>query len=662
MATKFSDIIAARESNPDTRVPDEIIAIRDTTPGVTDQLYTNNVIDALGGVDRMPWWLAGDDGLKYSNSPTIPTLPMVLKALGLTDDDPKKKKGARTAARKFVEDWKHKRKEWEEIIKENKLLGEHGWKTVEDMWKRANIDLMNDDIKAAREQAMAEAPLDFGLFTLPNIPGSTTLTKIAFPRATERLASTGTVEPQDVALDLGNIGMMSIPGSGFVGLGGAIARRAAPSAVLSARKAADALRASNSALLSVLPGIGGAAVNTAGNTVVPLASEVLDDIVYDPGEGMDDRANFSVGDVILGGAINQGVNRGLVQMVGPLADKYSGQLASGAGAKKVREILSNIGRSRAQMGKDFANDVALKTSVPVVRISNPGTTLTPGEVDALKMGSSIIPEGVSVEDYIDAKKLQKVLGLIDDGTLTLSDYGAAAGKRSTAAKKALIEGAEGFEKDAKELAEKALEMDAPAAKRAFSNAAGLQSEAEIWRNLAENGKNVTELAPHDIIAGIKGLPDLPQGAAMSVDEVSDAFLKHPELINYMFWKNAPLSRKVENVVHQAWPSLVINEAGRSKFAREVADVVKEDIDSNREESKNQAKKVGVAKVLKAGNKDNSLTADDQKYLGIIADNPDVMISGLSDLAENDKFKLWLITRGNDLLRGTEAHRPLWKVE
>ncbi|SHI35381.1 hypothetical protein [Fibrobacter sp. UWP2] len=660
MATKFSEIIAARESNPKTPVPDEILAIRDTTPGVTDQLYTNNVIDAFGGTDKMPWWLTGDDGIKYSRDPVIPTLPMILKALGLTDDDPKKVKNARSAARKFVEDWKSKKDNWKEIIMENNLLGERGWETVKDMWKRANIDLMNEDIKAARLKAMEDAPLDYGLFTLPNIPGSTTLTKIAFPRATERLANTGSVEPQDVALELGNIGLMSIPGSGFVKAGGAIARHAVPSAVLKAKKAADELRKSSSAVASTLPGLAGAAANTAGNAVVPLTSEILDDVVYDQGEGMDERANFSVGDVLLGTAVNQAVNRGLLQMAGPLADKYSGALARGAGARKVRDILSNLGKSKAELGNAFANDIRLNNTQLVRPFTN-GTAITPGELRALQNGRNIIPEGMNLEDVMNNMELAKVLDAVHNGTITFKDAKAInnAVKRATEdAKKVVMgEAKEMSAADAEKAAQYALETGD------FSGLVKRNSDVNIMNDIANSGRLAPGLKPSDILNGLEAVQDLASKQALGKKTVEEAFLKHPELFNYAYWKNgASKTDKLFNALNQAEASLVVNEAGRSKFAREVADVVKEDIDSNREESKNQAKKAGVARVLDAGNKAQTLSADDHKYLQLIADNPDVMTVGLSDPAENDKFKLWLITGGNDLLRGTEAHRPLWKVE
>lgn len=52
-----------------------------------------------------------------------------------------------------------------------------------------------------------------------------------------------------------------------------------------------------------------------------------------------------------------------------------------------------------------------------------------------------------------------------------------------------------------------------------------------------------------------------------------------------------------------------------------------------------------------------LDETDRKYLQQVIDNPDMM-----KFSNDTGFKLWLMTRGNDLLRGTTYHRPTWEVE
>jgi 2-oxoglutarate ferredoxin oxidoreductase subunit alpha len=56
----------------------------------------------------------------------------------------------------------------------------------------------------------------------------------------------------------------------------------------------------------------------------------------------------------------------------------------------------------------------------------------------------------------------------------------------------------------------------------------------------------------------------------------------------------------------------------------------------------------------------ALTPRDEKYLQAVADDPSIVQFGF---AENpDDFKLWLLERGHDLLKGTGAHRPVWEIE
>ena len=47
---------------------------------------------------------------------------------------------------------------------------------------------------------------------------------------------------------------------------------------------------------------------------------------------------------------------------------------------------------------------------------------------------------------------------------------------------------------------------------------------------------------------------------------------------------------------------------------------------------------------------------DKKYLQMVIDNPDILKT-----STDTGFKMWLVTRGNDLLRGTSYHRPAWDI-
>ena len=121
------------------------------------------------------------------------------------------------------------------------------------------------------------------------------------------------------------------------------------------------------------------------------------------------------------------------------------------------------------------------------------------------------------------------------------------------------------------------------------------------------------------------------------------------------------------------PTLIVNRYGKDKDANyalnmaggalaavdgpNVAQTVKDVREKEHQEPKDRKtkKQVEAVKGTTLG-----LTPRDEKYLQAVADDPSIVQFGF---AENpDDFKLWLLERGHDLLKGTGAHRPLWEIE
>lgn len=121
------------------------------------------------------------------------------------------------------------------------------------------------------------------------------------------------------------------------------------------------------------------------------------------------------------------------------------------------------------------------------------------------------------------------------------------------------------------------------------------------------------------------------------------------------------------------PTLIVNRYGKDKDADyalnasgavlgafnapNVAQMVKDVREKEHHEPKDRKtkKQVETVKGTTLG-----LTPRDEKYLQAVADDPSIVTVGY---AENpDDFKLWLLERGHDLLKGTGAHRPLWEIE
>ena len=430
---KISDIINARSQ--DNVVPERIRAARDTTTGATDELYSNNVIEALGGDKNLPNWIKD---VKTVKNPTIPVVGEIVKVLGLDDDEGAKQGKGRTAVDKFIEDFPKMQKDWKETVEEDEKWGKRGWETVKKIWKDAVHDKMLEDINTERAKAVDDAESVIG----PKFPGSTAIstfiTKLLLPRTTERVANTGDFQAKDLALDVGENLAMAVPGAMWTGapvkaaslvgkgmakagLGNTAASRVLANLPGHVTNLSNKLAKSWGSNLpgTVALGVGKTARNFAGNAVVPFAMEGADDIAYDEGEGMDERADFSAGDALTGAITNQVVNRSLARLGQGLIPEAAGSVEVRSPAVlKMRQILRSLGESSHKSGDDFANSVRATASSP----ARPAGTYTAGEVGQFRNGAGAIDDGmfaITPEEKADANIASAVLDAIDNGDLKL---------------------------------------------------------------------------------------------------------------------------------------------------------------------------------------------------------------------------------------------------
>lgn len=418
---KISDIINARSQ--DNVIPERVRAARDTTTGATDELYTNNVIEALGGDSNLPNWIKD---VKTVKNPTIPVIGEIVKVIGLDDDEGAKQGKGRTAVDKFIEDFPKFQKDWKDAVEGDEKWGKRGWETVKSVWRQA----VKDKAEEERKKAMYDAVNDGTV--------SGFITRGVFPRVTEHLANTGDYGAKDAALDVVENFAMAVPGAMWTGapvkaaslIGKGMAWRGlgntAASRVL-ANLPGHVTNLSNKIAASwgrnlpgtVAMGVGKTARNFAGNAVVPFAMEAADDIAYDEGEGMDERADFSVGDALTGAITNQVVNRGLARLGQGLIPEAAGSVEVRSPAVlKMRQILRSLGQSSHKSGDDFANSVRATASRP----ARPAGTYTAGEVGQFRNGAGAVDDGVlaiTPEEKADASIASAVLDAIDNGDLKL---------------------------------------------------------------------------------------------------------------------------------------------------------------------------------------------------------------------------------------------------
>lgn len=593
----------------------------------TDELAEQRFLDMYGNV-------APFDKAERIEEPTIPSMDNVIAILGLSDD-PKENKNPRTKEQKFIEDFPKKQADWKKKIVKNPVYGERGWETVKEIWKQAENQKMLSEIAKARYDAVHDGTL-YGF-----------ITRMVFPRATEHIANTGDFTTKDILADIAENAAMSIPGAAFTGLAGRGLAKVAPRVVNWASKPGS------NVVSSALKGAGRMSGNIFGNAVVPFASEAMDAAIYgDDDEGMEHRADFSLGDALIGTGINQGVNRGIMRMAGPMVDRFSaGGLARG-GTLKARQFLENLGQSFGKKGDDFANSVATRLDSPVSKAGE----ITEEAIRAARRGNATDPAiaGITRDEMAKAVKDQAVLDAIKLGDISLKGKGDINQVVSELKKEA----------DNNSLSNllKGERVDEAVDALSVYNGGGIPVEKlfNIPQKINIYGK------PSDRTSML--LKD-----ALDEKQIAETLARNPDaFINYATWhgqgpSSATLSDNVLNTLNQTVPAWGVNKYGSEGDATTLLSMfpeTKKAIDENRKEVHEAPKKrkmtKGAADVLKVVSDSGELTEQDRKFLNAIAKNPDILKFGYPE--DSTAFKLWLLERGNQLLNGTSAFRPTFDVE
>lgn len=615
----------------------------------------------------------------------IPDVETILNALDIQKEDERSRKQV------FIEDFPKKQKDWQKKIEKNPEWGKDGWNTIVSEWKRASIDKMNEDIKKARREATDQSLFD-------------KYVSLMWPRAVEHIAETGDFTAKDMALDLAeNLGM-SVPGGVFTGLGAKALGKVAP-------KVVRYLSGPGSNILqSAVKGAGQMAGNIAGNAVVPFGAEAMDAAAYgDDDIGMENRSDFSWGDAATGTLINQTVNRGLMKYAGPLMDRFSpGGMARG-GMAKARQFLENLGRSQKELGDDFANRV--RATDRILNIREPGQ-VTLGDIKNFNKGGKA-GEALSLSDADKAFLQAQVLDEMDKGVIypnskeTIDKASAALNNQRT--KKILSEIAdndyeisrktEKFEKLKKQIVDYDNEIAKakPATDKAENATKGKAGDdigkLRKTRNslIAQRDKmdeQINDLSTKNVILKNRANKDLGYMEAEQIfmrdptnnnglsDKVMyDALNKNiDEFKNYAKWHskvNGPTaSDRILNTLNQALPAWGVNKVGKDEHAKAVLNMlpglkqtIAENIKETHEAPKNRKSESAARNILEGLRVENELTGDDQRFLERIAKKPSIVQFGLpANDPDRDSFALWLLTRGNDLLKNTSAYRSPWKVE
>ena len=328
--TGASEILAIREAQKYPISP-EARAVFDTSKGLTEQLYTQDVLRNFGV--QVPAWVSAE---LQPETPTIPTMDVILDALkDHIKDDPKKAKGARTREQKFLEDFPKKQAEWKKAIVSNPQFGKRGWEFVKEAWKAASIDKMNADIakersatlRGEREEGWKAIPAQIGGFAA----------SVFRPREWEAYERGEEPTWKDYLGDIAETGLMAVPGTSYVG-GASRVIGAVPKV---GPRVANVI-AKNRAIANIL-----------GNAVAPVTGEALDAAMYGEGDTNIERQDFSAMDALLGTLTNMGVNYRLFRDLGGGGRVATGELtrsSTGGIRGRVRDLLESFGKTRAERG------------------------------------------------------------------------------------------------------------------------------------------------------------------------------------------------------------------------------------------------------------------------------------------------------------------------
>lgn len=549
MATA-SEIIAARK-NAGISIDPRVTEVLGTTPGLTEELYTNNVLDSLG--NSYPWLT---QKLERADEPSIPDYNSVIGLLGIKDDE-----NGRTALEKFVEDFPKKQAEWKKkALKKDSTLGEKGWNTVKEIWKQTSLDKMNSDILKARKAALNGTNPETGEIEHPLDWAAGKLMDIFTPRRKQAFEEGRDPTAAETLMDVAQNAAYAIP---MGGAETAIAR-------------------------GLLGSTAGKVAGTIGSAAIaPSAITALD---Y--GLGTKDYAGLGDAaiDAGLGTATNLGVNKVIAPMAGALLNvgKVRGTVPGW-----LRKFLEN-NSSPKQKGLDLVNEAKTK-----IKLHNKETDAQ--FLDKTMRGQTpdrLTPEQLqSYSDIIKVGELAKNKGAVDKFTEGLNIHRARA-----------------------------------------------KAQPETKHSVA------------DIIdkSFLDGAPDYAKRA----------MVKNPELIALMEKRGLKDYAKDPYTYVDVLKSYVTNEMGNdaaaqrtlSRFGIDPADLRKE-----QDEGRTMKKASFSASKILGGSR-GPLSVESKMFLQDISKNPEIMKTGYSDQKKNDAFKIWLLTEGNDLLRGTPAARPTWDVK
>ena len=576
-------------------------AVWDTTGGLTDELREANIYDQLGNTYRMR-------NAEVPEEPAIPTMDVVFTKLGIKDTKDKK------AYEHFMEDFPKKANKYKSKLLNDRNWGERGWETVRDLWRQAVPQYEQEKAQKARAKEVGF------------------IEKVLFPRSTERYISGQEIQDKDVALDVGENAIMAIPGTGWVGAAGKIPR-------VGGVIARGASRFPNASRI-------------LGNAFAPVISEFADDLAYDPGEGMDDRADFSVADAALGTAINNAADYAVMrQLTEPL--RRFGGVANSGGRGAAREAVSEIGSTTKKRLKDAADANRAKINETASAVISGGSPTAQG-LKSMSRGGKDETITAARGAIMQAKDYKKVLDLIDKGKINPESREGINAAMDMAHKEALFKS---YERQVR-------------LRRQLWETTDPKVEAMLKQQLAEEQALRNNLAPMLNPSNVIKATGLSNEEKRLVDKV---FRENPDMYYNLFndaAKKSDFTKGKLNSLSDWWQGVKdvstgtiapwgLNKLGKNEWVGSTVGQLAPVAEKEHGASRDKGRKVAFSEVLSA----TPTGSEDEVFIKAVRDNPDVLTYGLNsgDPATDERFKIWLLKGGHNKISGLPGVRPLWEV-
>lgn len=431
----------------------------------------------------------------------------------------------------------------------------------------------------------------------------------------------------------------------------------------------------------------------AAEFVAPTAVETTDYLLG--------NSDFEPEDIIIGGATNLGVNKGLGRSAGLLLGTL-GKKVSTKVPKPIKERLEGVKtpKEKAETLIDEAKETMRLANLPESEaykyVAQTGENLPSKEaqqkaIDVLRVAEAADPKlrkeaSDNLTKFINGSELEK-----QEAIRAIQDYDNFIQKQNEKIVGAGVEYEAGLlpkeqYENIVETAERRKAAKETAKNKATERVLNMTEEITMSKERlgqlqkAEKAQEIIDALPSELsvdqeitntFTKTPGFLHLtaPNGNPVSRLEKEfglseNTFLNNPEFLSLFGKEIKPTWKETLGEDLFAWG---VNKAGTDSDASVLNTISQGTLDPKklregqykRREQKKQNK---AAAVLQKTVEDQGfeLTEEDKQWLGKIQQNPG-MVSGYG-AGSSPEFHRWMLVRGTDLLRGTDLARPAFKVE